>query len=1374
MFGALILHKKDCNTNKCPCKMSQFNNLAGDEKPTISGGMVIDLGKDLKIKGVDFPRLSQSMDIFEIWFMEYIDFSFEKLITDLIRKNQEEDAQEVSLRYWFFLIKFKKNQIKALYQNKVMANQLKNKGSFFCTVERSLTNLIENRIKERDKAHFYSYSQKDRYDAVNNSKFDVMVNSETIKDKLKKLLGILIQDKCQYFENMIKGFNSLEKMRVDTLEFLKYVQYFEKTIQEEINKNKGNIYFLKFKSLLSAYVLFDPLHCKELEQEFDDVIIKDKAQDSSNTITSCNILQGNVGSIIASFQSLQNNGKILKFSEKIPSIFSYGRQEFQLIVINIQIYIFIYFNKNKYLQFLKENIKFLIPNCISILHDYFLKRLVNTGVAKSVRNFRPMFGLDQGGYIFKVKLFINYYFVKQDDFAFSSLIVKQPSNFMFIILNSSGYIEGICKGFAQLIHAEDMDQQFMKKCHIAFLIPQFMDFLQKFNKREEYSFLKFKMIVPKGFFCFFFFKKKIKQKKDTIKMANSFIQHHSNFQNLKSFSKEWINNINSFTCGVQLENNKETEYEITFNFYHEFFHLEESEVLLYYVEIQSYVFWDEVQNSIFSTGTNQSKNSNNNQNLRLVNQELQEKDDEEVEDEDDDQQESKKQLEIKKQEEEEEVEKEIIIQTEVQQGLITTEIDESNNYFLNTQHQEQINQIIKSNNSNEDCNNNKQQNNENQEEESKDSVKISVAENEDKVDIAEHFKKMNQANNNNNNYEQGSQSNSVNSSTNVILKSIITNTSSQDTPAFMLLLYTVFLFQFTVFITVVIVLVITTSQNFNDYTSGLNEMGRQAKLLLPVSQTLISTDLVCLKNLKLGYQYDIQIHNFLISQIQTSYDDYKEALFNLIGKQVKYSYQNSIFDFTLEAIVKADNKESQVQLYYTEFLKKVGESIYQLTLENIQKLILEQNDQRFILTNNLQNIYKLVHQSQIEVNNDVESLKSSIITLNQFSVILAIFLIILSFGFLYPSYRTLRFNSQRILMIVSRMKEEETNDIIDNLRIISKKLYSDDDEYLHLDFSNLALREQSENQVKISSQRNKAKKSKYQRQNYLYDRISKQNLQFLNFLFTLFILCLLSTVFFLIIFIYMDQFSSKFGIPAENYKNFVEACLQFSAMQSSHNILILNNLFFQKKGFQYVSNLKKQEIMQLRDDLFQQSTTFFTEKYLNIALSSEGNFKTNLYELISGRVCDLKILDEKYKNTCQNNMEGLLNRGLLNTIKTVFNIIQIQMLTKDWVQLGESKEYQESLIQLQLVIFFLKTIIGYFEGENIRIKDEFVSNLQLILILGSIFYVLIFILIIGFYMRKLKTEYLTIKKAIQIIPYKRLTEDQMTVFLLQKIMDIGR
>jgi hypothetical protein len=31
--------------------------MAGEEKPTVSGGMVIDLGKDIKIKGIDFSRV---------------------------------------------------------------------------------------------------------------------------------------------------------------------------------------------------------------------------------------------------------------------------------------------------------------------------------------------------------------------------------------------------------------------------------------------------------------------------------------------------------------------------------------------------------------------------------------------------------------------------------------------------------------------------------------------------------------------------------------------------------------------------------------------------------------------------------------------------------------------------------------------------------------------------------------------------------------------------------------------------------------------------------------------------------------------------------------------------------------------------------------------------------------------------------------------------------------------------------------------------------------------------------------------------------------------------------------------------------------------
>lgn len=48
--------------------------------------MIIDLGKDIKIEGVDFARICSDVVIFEKWFMLFIDYQFEILITHLIKK----------------------------------------------------------------------------------------------------------------------------------------------------------------------------------------------------------------------------------------------------------------------------------------------------------------------------------------------------------------------------------------------------------------------------------------------------------------------------------------------------------------------------------------------------------------------------------------------------------------------------------------------------------------------------------------------------------------------------------------------------------------------------------------------------------------------------------------------------------------------------------------------------------------------------------------------------------------------------------------------------------------------------------------------------------------------------------------------------------------------------------------------------------------------------------------------------------------------------------------------------------------------------------------------------------------------------------------
>lgn len=73
---------------------------------------------------------------------------------------------------------------------------------------------------------------------------------------------------------------------------------------------------------------------------------------------------------------------------------------------------------------MKKKVTELMPDFISEFHSEFLKRLIEIGIPKTIRTYRTMFAKNKSGYIFQVKLFINYYFIKQDDFAFSALIIK--------------------------------------------------------------------------------------------------------------------------------------------------------------------------------------------------------------------------------------------------------------------------------------------------------------------------------------------------------------------------------------------------------------------------------------------------------------------------------------------------------------------------------------------------------------------------------------------------------------------------------------------------------------------------------------------------------------------------------------------------------------------------------------------------------------------------------------------------------------------------------------------------------------------------------------------------------------------------------------
>ncbi|EWS75881.1 transmembrane protein, putative (macronuclear) [Tetrahymena thermophila SB210] len=1441
LFGSLQLHKNNCRDTICPCKDTQFNELAGEERPTISGGMIIDLGKDIKIKGVDFARICDEQVVFEKWFMLFIDYQFEVLISHLVKKGQEVIVQEVCLRYWFFLIKFKKNQIKALYQNKVMNQMLKRKDSFFQTVERSLTNLIESKIKEKDKAHFYSYSQKDRQDAMNNIKFDKMVQSETEKDRIKKILGNLIVEKCIFMDEMVKGFKSLEEMRQKIINFLFLVEYFEQILKEQMNLNKQNIYFLKFSSLLKAYILFDPINCRDTEAAVEEIINRERSVDQTTTITSLSILQGNVGSIIASFKNVKENGKILKFSEKIPQIFKYNKGEF----------------------ITKESVTDLIPDCIGRLHDQFLMRLISTGVAKTVRNYRTMFAKDKMGYIFRVKLFINFYFIKQDDFAFSSLVINCPSNDMYVLLNSKGYIEGMSESFAHLIQGEKVESMYFKKLNISALIPQFIEFMQEFNMKEEYSFLKFKLDVPK----------------DMNKLIQTFILHHSNYYSSQQTSErgkenqsrseikkpiknntEWKNNVQSFlNSRVQ---QKLCSYEITLNIRHELFQDNGEDVLIYILEIQSYVNWDDLLQSEFSNSTggrskhsqkvlqsdktkqdnlnyqithqetmanqligqlNTQHSQNDNINLLNTDQYIDLKQDKEIQGQKSAQIDScdnlDKQnpnfkstvlqpklqnyanlddsnmpiLDNKKLEEnmldtnainntlmmttqQYEDEKELVAQLNKSKTMKYTKVEDTTKYdFSQTNQacQDQDNQETGLHLSQEqqklESEKQKKEDDSSQGHDSKNNGKESISVFDDaKKEIGNDLIKQ-MGRKNELPFDQGSKS-SMQSSSSSIVKHIIDNTTSKSTPPFLVILYGVFIFQFFVFITVVIVLSVTISNSFNSYTQALNRMGSSSKMLIPINQAMITSDITSLKNMdQLNPVPSVDYMTVMEEVTRSGYQQYSDNLFNFLDLQVQYQYQKIVFNMIMDVSLMSFRQKLVSRSYFTEYLKSAGTSLFNLNRNDQQNQITVFMEEKYLLVNNLNCTQSYLLVSMQSISDDLGTLQSSIIVVNTYSIVLAIVLIILSFGFIIPSYNNLKFKSERILMIVSRLKQEETTDIIFHLKAIQAKLFSDDDEYLHIDFSNFALRE--ENELEQSQRANK-KKNK-QRQNYLYDRIFDNKLKFWSFIIILIFLCLLSVLFFLIIFIYLNQFESIFGTPANQYKQFIQGSMQFTTASSSHNSILLNSLL-KENNIEYLTDEKLNELIELRAQSLLQSQQYFSQQFVLLQQhGSTSNFQNMIVKVSQQNICEQNILDQKYIEYCQSALQGILTQGLQPTVSTIIQKIQNEMnIDKNFNKFIQSQEYQDGIIVQQLLTNVMTYVVVQFENQNVNIKNDYLNILLLILTLGSLVYVLIFFIVIAIYLNKLKREYLVIKKAIQLVPYRRLTEDSMTLFLLKKVMDV--
>jgi hypothetical protein len=82
-------------------------------------------------------------------------------------------------------------------------------------------------------------------------------------------------------------------------------------------------------------------------------------------------------------------------------------------------------------------------------------------------------------------------------------------------------------------------------------------------------------------------------------------------------------------------------------------------------------------------------------------------------------------------------------------------------------------------------------------------------------------------------------------------------------------------------------------------------------------------------------------------------------------------------------------------------------------------------------------------------------------------------------------------------------------------------------------------------------------------------------------------------------------------------------------------------------------------------------------------------------------------------------------------------------------------------------------LIKLYSESNISLIQDQENTIKLILIFGGIFVVLISSLISVISVKRIFGNFHFIKKGIHLIPYKRLTSDSTTRFLLKRIVGIG-
>lgn len=130
----------------------------------------------------------------------------------------------------------------------------------------------------------------------------------------------------------------------------------------------------------------------------------------------------------------------------------------------------------------------MIPDIISLYHNYYVGRIIREGNPKILRRYRTLVAKKKNGFLFPIKLFVDYFFNIHDSLCFSALVLRLETNCEYILVEHDGYIQGFSEGFYLYLRETsqclNLDPNLLMQANIKIIFPTLLEFLSKYDENK--------------------------------------------------------------------------------------------------------------------------------------------------------------------------------------------------------------------------------------------------------------------------------------------------------------------------------------------------------------------------------------------------------------------------------------------------------------------------------------------------------------------------------------------------------------------------------------------------------------------------------------------------------------------------------------------------------------------------------------------------------------------------------------------------------------------------------------------------------------------------------------------------------------------------